>query len=156
MTTDTVTASHIQPVAPGLLRNIVVRVIFASLVLIAAIFWPAGRLDWSMGWAMVAVYVLGTATAVRVMWRVCPDLLAERVSLRPGVKKWDIALSSLMAVWLPLTLTLGSRWAFIPAALFLIVTVTRAALEDRTLHRELAGYAEYAARVRYRLIPGVW
>jgi protein-S-isoprenylcysteine O-methyltransferase Ste14 len=29
-------------------------------------------------------------------------------------------------------------------------------LEDRTLHRELPGYAEYAGRVRYRLLPGIW
>jgi protein-S-isoprenylcysteine O-methyltransferase Ste14 len=31
-----------------------------------------------------------------------------------------------------------------------------AALEDRTLQAELPGYAEYAWRVRYRLLPGVW
>jgi protein-S-isoprenylcysteine O-methyltransferase Ste14 len=30
------------------------------------------------------------------------------------------------------------------------------ALEDRMLHAQLPGYAEYAARVRFRLIPGVW
>ena len=29
-------------------------------------------------------------------------------------------------------------------------------LEDRALHEELAGYAEYARHVRYRLLPGVW
>ena len=29
-------------------------------------------------------------------------------------------------------------------------------LEDRTLRAELPGYAEYARRVRYRLLPGVW
>jgi protein-S-isoprenylcysteine O-methyltransferase Ste14 len=28
------------------------------------------------------------------------------------------------------------------------------AIEDRTLQHELAGYADYAAKVRYRLIPG--
>ena len=28
--------------------------------------------------------------------------------------------------------------------------------EDRMLRSELAGYKEYAARVRYRLLPGVW
>jgi protein-S-isoprenylcysteine O-methyltransferase Ste14 len=32
----------------------------------------------------------------------------------------------------------------------------RTALEDRTLQAELPGYAEYAQRVRYRLLPGVW
>jgi len=32
----------------------------------------------------------------------------------------------------------------------------RTALEDRTLQQELPGYREYADRVRYRLIPGVY
>jgi protein-S-isoprenylcysteine O-methyltransferase Ste14 len=53
-------------------------------------------------------------------------------------------------------LALGSFWALIPAAVATLVIVVRTALEDRTLHQELEGYSEYAARVRYRLIPGVW
>jgi protein-S-isoprenylcysteine O-methyltransferase Ste14 len=32
----------------------------------------------------------------------------------------------------------------------------RTILEDRTLRAELPGYAEYAQRVRWRLLPGVW
>jgi len=51
---------------------------------------------------------------------------------------------------------LGSLWALIPGGLAALLTVARTALEDRTLHEELPGYAEYAARVRYRLLPGVW
>jgi protein-S-isoprenylcysteine O-methyltransferase Ste14 len=34
--------------------------------------------------------------------------------------------------------------------------VIRTALEDRVLLAELAGYRDYAARVRFRLISGVW
>jgi protein-S-isoprenylcysteine O-methyltransferase Ste14 len=30
------------------------------------------------------------------------------------------------------------------------------AIEDQMLQNELAGYADYAAKVLYRLIPGVW
>jgi protein-S-isoprenylcysteine O-methyltransferase Ste14 len=30
------------------------------------------------------------------------------------------------------------------------------ALEERTLQRELGGYAEYTRLVRYRLLPGIW
>jgi protein-S-isoprenylcysteine O-methyltransferase Ste14 len=37
----------------------------------------------------------------------------------------------------------------------MLVTV-RTALEDATLQRELPGYTEYASKVRYRLLPGVW
>jgi len=51
---------------------------------------------------------------------------------------------------------LGSWWTFIPVVLACILVLIRTALEDRTLQAELPGYAEYAARVRYRLLPGVW
>jgi protein-S-isoprenylcysteine O-methyltransferase Ste14 len=53
-------------------------------------------------------------------------------------------------------LLLGSWWAFIPALLSVVGLVIRAALEDRTLRRELAGYEDYTNRVRYRLLPGIW
>jgi protein-S-isoprenylcysteine O-methyltransferase Ste14 len=53
-------------------------------------------------------------------------------------------------------LLLASVWAFVPALLSVIGIVIRTALEDRTLQAELAGYPEYAARVRFRLIPGIW
>jgi protein-S-isoprenylcysteine O-methyltransferase Ste14 len=51
---------------------------------------------------------------------------------------------------------LNSRWAFVPAALTAAVTVLRTVLEDRTLRKELDGYADYARRVKYRLVPPVW
>jgi len=53
-------------------------------------------------------------------------------------------------------LILNSLWAFIPAVLTVCITVVRTALEDRTLQDELDGYKDYAQRVRYRLLPGVW
>jgi protein-S-isoprenylcysteine O-methyltransferase Ste14 len=53
-------------------------------------------------------------------------------------------------------LLLGSAWALIPGVLAGAAIVVRTALEDTTLRRELEGYAEYAQRVRFRLIPGVW
>jgi protein-S-isoprenylcysteine O-methyltransferase Ste14 len=34
--------------------------------------------------------------------------------------------------------------------------VVRTVLEDRTLHAELPGYPEYAAKVRWRLLPHVF
>jgi protein-S-isoprenylcysteine O-methyltransferase Ste14 len=53
-------------------------------------------------------------------------------------------------------LLLASAWAFVPALIAVIGFVIRTALEDRMLHAELPGYADYATRVRFRLIPGVW
>jgi protein-S-isoprenylcysteine O-methyltransferase Ste14 len=34
--------------------------------------------------------------------------------------------------------------------------IYRAITEDRVLQAELPGYRDYAARVRWRLVPGVW
>ena len=55
-----------------------------------------------------------------------------------------------------IVLALSSMWALIPAAVALIIAVIRTALEDRTLQEELPGYRDYAQRVRYRLIPGIY
>lgn len=51
---------------------------------------------------------------------------------------------------------LGSAGGFIPAALLAALVLGRTALEDRLLLRSLPGYREYAGRVPYRLLPGVW
>jgi len=53
-------------------------------------------------------------------------------------------------------LLLGSAWAFVPAVLMIGLMVWRTHLEDRTLHAELEGYADFARSTRYRLLPGVW
>jgi protein-S-isoprenylcysteine O-methyltransferase Ste14 len=60
-------------------------------------------------------------------------------------------VSSLM-----IPILLGSLWALIPTILVALGTIIRTALEDKTLLEELDGYKGYAARVRYRLLPGVW
>lgn len=53
-------------------------------------------------------------------------------------------------------LILGSWRGLLLAPVIVALLGARAVLEERTLARELAGYAEYATRVRYRLIPRVW
>ena len=67
----------------------------------------------------------------------------------PGYVGW-IVLS------LATPLMLGSLWGLIPGAISALLMVVRTALEDRTLLNELVGYPDYARRVPYRLLPGVW
>ena len=64
--------------------------------------------------------------------------------------------ASLLVSYLMIPLALGSLWAVIPALVLAINLLVRTALEDRTLQNELDGYKEYAGRVRYRLILGIW
>jgi protein-S-isoprenylcysteine O-methyltransferase Ste14 len=53
-------------------------------------------------------------------------------------------------------LALGSFWALIPVGFGAVILIVRTVLEDRMLQNQLEGYKGYAARVRYKVIPGVW
>jgi protein-S-isoprenylcysteine O-methyltransferase Ste14 len=58
--------------------------------------------------------------------------------------------------FLAVPVMLGSWWAALTGVACALLILLRTALEDRTLLAELAGYKEYAAVVRHRLVPGVW
>lgn len=53
-------------------------------------------------------------------------------------------------------LLLGSWYAVGIGVVLVLLLAYRSVLEEATLKRELEGYGDYAARVRHRLIPGVW
>lgn len=53
-------------------------------------------------------------------------------------------------------LALGSWAAFAISLVYVGMMVRRVLFEDAYLREHLAGYREYAQRVRYRLLPGVW
>jgi protein-S-isoprenylcysteine O-methyltransferase Ste14 len=53
-------------------------------------------------------------------------------------------------------LLLGSWYGLLVVPLFIAGLAPRAVMEEQMLTRELPGYADYRARVRYRLIPGLW
>jgi protein-S-isoprenylcysteine O-methyltransferase Ste14 len=53
-------------------------------------------------------------------------------------------------------LLLGSWYGLALAPLMMAILAVRAIMEERMLMAELEGYADYAARVRYRLIPLIW
>ena len=53
-------------------------------------------------------------------------------------------------------LLLGSWYATALGVILILLLAGRSVLEEETLKRELEGYEAYAARVRSRLIPGIW
>ena len=53
-------------------------------------------------------------------------------------------------------LLLGSWYGLAAALVMIALLVARIVMEERTLTNELPGYREYAERVRWRLIPGIW
>ena len=54
--------------------------------------------------------------------------------------------SGVMLFFVGVALLLGSWWGL----------AVRTHIEERALLADLPGYADYAARVRYRLLPGIW
>jgi protein-S-isoprenylcysteine O-methyltransferase Ste14 len=62
----------------------------------------------------------------------------------------------MLLAYAALPLALGSWWTLLPTILLLAFGLHRVWIEDRFLSINLAGYREYATRVRYRLVPGVW
>jgi protein-S-isoprenylcysteine O-methyltransferase Ste14 len=101
-------------------------------------------------WAMLANHFF--ATTVRIQserGHTVVDSGPYRFVRHPGYV--GILVYSLAALVL-----LGSLWALIPGALDVVLYVIRTSLEDKTLQAELPGYKEYAARTRYRLIPGLY
>jgi protein-S-isoprenylcysteine O-methyltransferase Ste14 len=53
-------------------------------------------------------------------------------------------------------LLLGSWYALAIGIILIGILALRAVWEEQTLMAELPGYADYAQRVRYRMLPGVW
>lgn len=61
-----------------------------------------------------------------------------------------------LIIWVFSPLALGSYWAVLPALLLIFILVARIRNEEKVLAEELKGYREYALRVKYRLVPGIW
>ena len=59
-------------------------------------------------------------------------------------------------LFLMIPLILGSLFAFLIFLAYPVVIAVRIRGEERILEKELAGYAEYKKRVKWRLIPLIW
>lgn len=64
--------------------------------------------------------------------------------------------SGIMLFFFGVPLLLGSWWGVAIAPVFAVLFAIRARIEERALVEGLPDYADYAARVRYRLVPGIW
>jgi protein-S-isoprenylcysteine O-methyltransferase Ste14 len=101
-------------------------------------------------WAIIENRFFSTMTRIQMDrgHRVC-DSGPYRIVRHPGYAGNVLALPGIV-------MALGSIWTIIPVIVALIIAAIRTILEDKTLKEELPGYREYANRVHYRLIPGVF
>jgi protein-S-isoprenylcysteine O-methyltransferase Ste14 len=130
-----------------------------------------GRLHWSDRvplWVQVAgfvVFVVGLSTFIWAMqvnrfFSSVVRIQRERGHhvVTAGPYRWvrHPGYAAAMPAAVASGLALGSWLAAAIGALGLPLILWRMIAEDRTLRAELPGYPEYARRVRWRLLPGVW
>jgi protein-S-isoprenylcysteine O-methyltransferase Ste14 len=101
-------------------------------------------------------WVLMTNTFLSRMVRIQDDRGHRVVTSGPYRYVRHPMYAGLVVFFVCIPLALGSWWGLVVSALIIALFVLRTALEDRTLRQELDGYDEYARRVCYRLLPGVW
>ncbi len=84
----------------------VLRFVLFILLTPLVLFGSAGRLDWVMGWVYFGMVVVFAAVSRIVVWRISPDLLAERAQSMEAkdAKAWDKRLVPLVAVYGPLAI----------------------------------------------------
>ena len=113
----------------------------------------------------LALYLLST---VLILWVFRENsfaapvvkLQAERaqhvVSTGPYAHVRHPMYSAMIPFFIGVALLLGSWWGLALAPLVLLLFAARIRIEERTLIEGLPGYADYARRVRYRLVPRLW
>ena len=130
----------------------------------------AGR----MGWSDVSLWVVLTGYAL-LLGGIAVTTWAQAVNpfFEPGVRiqkeRGQRVITSgpyrlirhpgytaAIAMFVGVPLALASWWALLPAALATALLIVRTSWEDRLLQADLSGYADYARRTRYRLLPGLW
>jgi protein-S-isoprenylcysteine O-methyltransferase Ste14 len=141
----------------------------AGVVVFAAL--DGGRLGWSPTipvWVYPIAYVVYAVSAYLHLWAISSnEFYTSTVSIDPAGSHVVVDVgpygyvrhpgyTGIMFMEVGIAIVLGSLWALIPAVAVALLLVIRGRLEDTALLRELPGYAEYAERVKYRLLPRIW
>jgi protein-S-isoprenylcysteine O-methyltransferase Ste14 len=160
-------------VHPGTKRwdKVIVGLLFLAILAIPPVAgFDDGRFHWSrMSWPIVGLgYFLFVTGMVLMAWAETVNPFFEpgvRIQTERGHHVIDTGPYAIIRhpgyfaailLFTGVAVSLGSWWALIPAGFGSLLLVLRTVWEDRTLHAELPGYAAYAQRVRFRLVPGVW
>jgi protein-S-isoprenylcysteine O-methyltransferase Ste14 len=162
--------SRVQPGTRRWDRILLVLMLPAMVAEIPLATLDAGRMGWSrvpgavvvLGYALLAAGIaLGAwPQAVNRFFEPGVRLQREReqsvITTGPYAFVRHPGYLAALLTFAGIPLALASWWALLPAVWASAVLILRTRWEDALLHAELQGYADYAARVRYRLVPGLW
>uniref|UniRef100_Q07RC1 Isoprenylcysteine carboxyl methyltransferase n=1 Tax=Rhodopseudomonas palustris (strain BisA53) TaxID=316055 RepID=Q07RC1_RHOP5 len=114
------------------------------------------------GWGLILLSTLVIMAALRANSFAVPVIRLQQDRQQQVVDHGPYALvrhpmySGVALFFLGMPLLLGSRWGLAMVPLLIALFAIRTVIEERALRQGLPGYADYAARVRYRLAPGLW
>lgn len=146
-------------------------VVAASGLMFIAGFVVAG-LDYRFAWSQVPVWVVIAASVLFLaVYTLYAEVMRENaylsrtVKVEEGQKVVDTGLYGIVRhpmyavtilLFLMIPLVMGSWYALIAFAFYPAIMIVRVKDEEALLNRELAGYAEYKKKVKYRLFPFIW
>jgi protein-S-isoprenylcysteine O-methyltransferase Ste14 len=147
----------------GFMASFAALVTFAGadagrLHLLGALPWWTASIGWMAfvaGWWIVYRALRANAFAVTVV-RVQDERGHQVVRTGPYAIVRHPMYAGLVPVMLGMGLWLHSTAATLAALIPTAILVARIALEERMLRARFPEYEEYAAAVRWRLIPGIW
>jgi protein-S-isoprenylcysteine O-methyltransferase Ste14 len=156
-----------QPLADKLLLIPLLLLVFGSLGFMAA---DAARWHWSVmpravQWAgcglVVAAYLfmywtLRTNSFAAAVVRIQTDRGHTVITTGPYALVRHPMYFGALFYFAGTSLLLGSWWGLVTVPIFALLLGIRIGIEERALRSGLAGYDEYARRVRWRLIPFIW
>lgn len=114
-----------------------------------------GALGLALGLYLFHIVMVTNSYATTVV-RIQSERAHQVISTGPYAYVRHPMYSGAIFYFLGFALLLGSWYAVAIAVIVIALFGLRAVWEEETLARELDGYAAYAERVRYRLIPRVW
>ena len=140
--------------------------------LLMVLCFPVSGLDFRFGWSSLPDWVsVVSGLVLLVSYGLYAEVMRENawlsrtVEVQEGQQVVDRGLyavvrhpmyTATVLMFLAMPLVLGSWPAFAVMLLYPAVIVQRIKNEEKLLSEGLAGYREYTARVKYRLIPFIW
>jgi protein-S-isoprenylcysteine O-methyltransferase Ste14 len=143
-------------------------ILFSSILPVAAL--DDARFRWAPqpDWVVWLGYVLLAAGFAGVTWAQSVNRHFEptvRIQTDRGHKVIDTGpyavirhpgYSFALIMSAGMALSLGSLYALIPVGILVLLLAGRTLGEEAELRKGLEGYIDYARRVRFRWIPGIW
>ncbi len=153
-------------------KRIAQKIIMSCVTVLFIVMFIIAGIDHRLAWSHLAIFVVLTGDGMIILSFVIYDLVfkensfaSSTIEISEGQKVITSGPYSVVrhpmysggfVFLLGIPLALGSLWAFLALVPLLPILIWRIVDEEKMLNKQLPGYTQYCAKVKYRLIPGVY